>query len=253
MSDDTATPGADGAADPFGRAVRDHHRGDRTVPLYQRDGERIREHPIEAFYFEEFTAESPVGQWLDEQLEGPLLDVGAGAGRHTRYFQTCFETVAVDVSEALVETMRERGISDARIGDMFSLPAQFEPDRFASVLLWGTQLGLVKSGAGLRAFLSDLAAVTESGGTAVVDGYDPTDESTSELLGYREDPTPGQAFRVMHFEYEDVVGETLLFGLFSPDRVRAAATKTGWRVTEVRRPESTAPGHYCVALANEHG
>jgi hypothetical protein len=37
--------------DPFGRAVRDHHRGERTAPLLDRDGEATREHAIEEWYF----------------------------------------------------------------------------------------------------------------------------------------------------------------------------------------------------------
>ncbi|TKX83344.1 class I SAM-dependent methyltransferase, partial [Halorubrum sp. SS5] len=90
--------------DAFGRAIRDHHRGERTEPLRQGDGEETREHPIEAFYFTEFDPESDA--WLASRLDGPLVDLGAGAGRHALWFQKRFETVAVESSPALVETMR---------------------------------------------------------------------------------------------------------------------------------------------------
>ncbi|PHQ44412.1 hypothetical protein DJ68_18655 [Halorubrum sp. C3] len=96
-------------ADAFGRAIRDHHRGERTEPLVQGDGEETREHPIQDFYFGEFDPESDAGSWLASRLEGPLVDLGAGAGRHALWFQERFETVAVEPSPALVETMRERG------------------------------------------------------------------------------------------------------------------------------------------------
>jgi len=39
-------------ADAFARAIRDSHFDDRVGPLYQRDGETVREHPIEADYFD---------------------------------------------------------------------------------------------------------------------------------------------------------------------------------------------------------
>ncbi|OTF02417.1 SAM-dependent methyltransferase, partial [Halorubrum sp. SD612] len=119
-------------ADAFGRAIRDHRRGERAGPLLQGDGEETREHPIEEFYFDAFDPESDAGAWLASRLDGPLVDLGAGAGRHALRFQERFETVAVERGPALVEAMRERGVADAREGDMFALRESFGRDRFAS-------------------------------------------------------------------------------------------------------------------------
>lgn len=236
------------ATDPFGRAIYDHHQGDRDEPLIQRDGETRLDHPIEQFYFGEYTEDAETAGWLGRFLDGPLLDVGAGAGRHTLYFQEQFETVAIEVSENLVSVMEERGVDDARLGDMFELRAQFDRGRFGSVLAFGTQLGLTQSLAGLRTFLSDLAYVTSPDGSAVVDSYDPTREGTEELLGFREDPTPGLASRVMSFEYENEVGEILLFRLFSPDRLREATIGTPWEVTDIRYASGDSEYHYTAGL-----
>jgi hypothetical protein len=144
--------------------------------------------------------------------------------------------------------MRDRGVDDARRADMFALREAFERDRFRSVLAHGTQLGLAGSMHGLRALLGEFAAVTTADATAVVDCYDPTADGVADLLGYRADPAPGLAHRVMTFEYQDDVGETLLFRLFSPDRVRAATTGTGWDVAVVRRPSADTDYYYRAAL-----
>jgi len=245
---DDATSDDTTASDPFGRAIRDFHRGEQDEPLIQRDGEWAREHPIERFYFGDFEAAGTSGEWLADRLEGPLLDLGAGAGRHALYFQEQFETVAVEVSDHLVETMRERGVRDARRADMFALRESFDRDRFESALAIGTQIGLAGSMDGLRRFLTDLAHVTTDDAAAVLDCYDPERVDADEMLGYRADPTPGLAFRVMQFEYDGAVGETLLFRLFGPDRIREAATTTDWQVDEVRYDEEGAV-HYRVALA----
>jgi SAM-dependent methyltransferase len=231
--------------DPFGRALRDHHHGEREEPLIQRDGEETLEHPIEQFYFGEYTGQW--ADWFDTHLEGPLLDMGAGVGKHALYFQEQFETVAIEVSDDLVAVMEERGVENARKADMFSLRDRFERDRFASALAFGTQVGLAGSMDGLRSFLSDLAYVTDPGATAAIDCYNPERDETSELLGYRPDPTPGLASRVMEFEYEDAVGDILLFRLFSPDRLREAAVATEWEVTDVRYGDSSY--HYVAALS----
>ncbi|WP_340100342.1 class I SAM-dependent methyltransferase [Salinibaculum salinum] len=224
--------------DPFGRALRDHYHGECDDPLVHRDGAETAEHPIERFYFGTFPDDTQDAEWLRSWLDGPLLDVGAGAGEHALFFQTQFETVAIEPSEPLVETMRDRGVADARLADMFELLETFERDRFQSLLVHGTQLGLAGSRHGLRELLGEFASVTTTDATAVVDCYDPTAGEVSELLGYRSDPTPGLASRVLTFEYGDDVSETLLFRLFSPDRLREATTGTGWAVSDVQRPSN---------------
>jgi SAM-dependent methyltransferase len=233
--------------DPLGRAIYDHYRGEREEPLVDRDGARTREQPIERFYFGEFDPGSERGTWVRSKLDGPLLDIGAGAGRDALYFQDRFETIATDVSEFLVETMRERGVRDVREVDMFALREAFDRDRFRSVLVYGTQIGLAGSIQGLREFLGDLAFVTKPDVSAAVHGYDPEMDATGEILGYRADPTPGLAYRVYHSTYEDA-HETLLFRLFSPDRLREAAVGTGWEVAEVKYASGENPSTYLAAL-----
>ncbi|PSP95922.1 SAM-dependent methyltransferase, partial [Halobacteriales archaeon QS_4_62_28] len=152
----------------------------------------------------------------------------------------------IEVSDALVETMRDRGVEDARRGDMFELRDQFERDRFGSALAIGTQLCLAGSMDGLRAFLADLSSVTTPDASAVVHSYDPTVAETSEILGYRSDPAPGLAHRVMSFEYEGERDEILSFRLFSPDRLREATVGTDWTVADTTRPHWE--GSYRAAL-----
>ena len=231
--------------DPFGRAIRDHHHGERTHPLVDRDGGAIREHPIERFYFD--APGGPDLEWVGSWLAGPLLEVGAGAGRHALYFQERLETVAVDISPHLVEVMRDRGVADARRANMFSLRAAFDPDRFRSVFVRGTQACLADSAARLRRVLADFAAVTTADGTAVIDGFDPGHERAPELFGHRPDPEVGVARRVYHETYEGEVGETLSFRLAGPGRLRAVAEEAGWQVADVRRGDPRTP-HYQTAL-----
>ena len=235
--------------DAFGRALRDHHRDDRDEPLRQRDGEAARDHPIDAFYFDSVDPSDPSHAWIESHLSGPLVDLGAGVGRDALYFQERFETVALESSPALVEAMRERGVDDARQGDMFALRDAFERDRFRSALVNGTQVGLAGSMRGLTAFLNDLAHVTTPDATAVIDGYDPDHEATRDLLGYRHDPTPGLADRVMAFEYGSERDPILRVRLFSPDRVREAAVGTDWRVSAIRRGSDDDSPYYRAALA----
>lgn len=235
--------------DPFGRALADHAREERTAPLYQVDGETEREHPIQEFYFGPRTADTESTQFRERWLDGPLLDVGAGVGRDTLYFQAQFETVGLEVSEHLVETMRERGVERAVLGDMFALSETFSADRFASLHVYGTQVCLARSLAGLTELFVDFARVTTPDATAIVDGYDPTVQAASELLGYRAETPPGLASRTFHFRYESERGETLLFRLYSPERLREALAPTPWTVETVHQGDGDP--HYVTVLTKE--
>lgn len=217
------------AADSLGRAVLDHHRGERTEPLIDRDGPETREHAIERWYFNNHDPAA----WRDQFLKGPLLDLGAGAGRDALYYQDRFETVAIEISERLVETMRDRGVADARVGDMFNLRSLAGRDRFASVHVIGTQLGLAGSMAGVTRFFEDLAAITEAGATAVVDNYHPSRANAADVFAYRDDVKPGLGHRVYHEVYDGYIGRTLLFRVFDPDRLREAVSDTPWACIEV--------------------
>lgn len=232
-------------ADPFGRALRAEHLGEREAALVDRDGSDLREHPID-LYFRAVSRDDDL-PWAAERLSGPLLELGSGVGRHARHLQERMETVATEVSDHLVRTMRERGVTEARRADMFDLEAVDWERQFRSVFARGTQVGLAGSVAGLRAFLDDLARVTRPRATAVLDTHDPTHERAPDLFGFRSDPTPGLAYRVFHVEYGDDAGPTLLFRLFSPERFREATLETPWTVTAIRQSDARTP-HYQVAL-----
>lgn len=221
-------------ADPYGRAILDHHRGERTTPLWQLDGDDRVKHPVERFYFDERDADSEWTAWFESQFTGPHLDMGAGAGRDALYYQRRFETVAIEVSEHLVTVLDERGVADARQADMFDLQATFDANRFRSAQAFGTQTTLAFDDIQLRRFLDDLAVVTTPDGTAVLDAYDPESDAASDLLGYRGTPESGVAYRVFHFEYGDDVGDTLLFRLLSPERLGTVCRETPWTVSDVR-------------------
>lgn len=235
----------DGGPDPLGRAMADYQRGEPGTLVY-RDGERTCEGHVADYYF------APRSEWDDDTVSmlerfaahgGPLCDVGCGAGQHALWFQDRdLEVTAVDVSPNAVRAARERGVADACTMDMFDLA--FERDRFRTLYTLGTQVGLGRSLAGVGELLAEFARVTDEDGLAAVHNYDP-DILEGDLLGYRPDPREGIAHRSFHFEYEPpgseerVVGRTLQFLLFGPDRLTDAAVGTPWEVTDVEKGDRT--------------
>lgn len=218
--------------EPFAQAFHDYQFDEMNGPLLYRRGNQSKEANIEV-YFDKFEGK---GSWLASHLNGPLLDMGAGAGRHSLYFQDQYETIAIEKTETLIEVLRDRGVTDARQADMFNLPKEFGESRFKSAIALGTQACLSRSRKGLNQFLKDLAYVTTENATAVIDGYDPTHEDTKEILDYYKDPSNGLAYRLLQMEYREILGDIWLYRLFTPDRIREATTSTNWTVAEVRYP-----------------
>lgn len=223
--------------DPLGGAMLDFQRGEYEEGACRHvDGaDEMRAHVYENYF-------TPREEWYEdtrsllESLEGPVADVGCGAGQHALWFQDHgVEVVAFDVSPGAVRAARERGVEGARVLDMFAM--DFPRDRFRTALVNGTQAGLAGSLPGVRALLSDLAFVTDESGVAVVDSYDPAAIDPDEFFGYRPDPRRGLARRAFHAEYERggerEVGRSLSFVLFSPDRLRDATVGTPWDLDEV--------------------
>ncbi|WP_435320037.1 class I SAM-dependent methyltransferase [Haloarchaeobius sp. TZWSO28] len=225
------------ASDPLGTAMLDYQRGGLRGECRYVDGTETADGHTHENYF------TAVGGGDDDfsdrllALDGPLLDVGCGAGKHALFLQAHgTDVVPFDVSPGAVAAARARGVADAHVADMFDMP--YRSNRFPSLLANGTQLGLGGSIAGIRALLCEFARVTTSDATAFVDEYDPAAlDDPGEMLGYRPDPREGVAHRTFHFEYdrdgEPLVGETLHFLLVSPDRLRDACVGTPWTVAEV--------------------
>lgn len=235
-------------ADPLGRAMYDHQRGERSGELVYRDGGEAEVHDVRDTYFR------PSEDWSDDwrrrlgALEGPVLDVGCGAGTNAAWLQDRGqEVVAIDVSPNAVRAAQARGIQDVSVMDMFDL--DFPRDRFRSVLAKGTQLGLAGSLPGVQAILADLAVVTDRAGVAIVDSYDPAWLDPETFIGYRPDPRRGVARRVFHFEYRGPdggreVGRTLSFVLFGPERLEDTLVGTPWELADVWPQE----GYYRARL-----
>lgn len=247
--------------DPLGEAMLAYQRGEyHTGDLLYRDGEQVQDGHVEEYYFGDPSDPSEFTRRRFEHVEGPVLDVGCGAGRDALWFQERYETLAVDVSPGAVQAARERGVENAEVMDMFDLAVA--DGRFRTVWVTGTQASIASSLTGMSALLAEFARVTDADGRAVVDMLDPTVEGFEEAFGYRPDFRRGMARRTFHFEYRegreatdagteprpgDTVGRSLDFLLVDPERFRGAVAATGWSVADVlRRDEGLA--HYALVL-----
>jgi SAM-dependent methyltransferase len=155
---------------PLGRALLDFHRGRaHDQIIVHTDLWHDEPTPVESFY-------RPDGQALPELertalrlCRGRTLDLGAGAGRHALELQRLgLAVTAVDVSPEAVEVMRERGVVDARCGDLECVRGE----SFETVALLMHGIGLVGTLGGLATFLSRIVEHLSLDGHVIFDSAD---------------------------------------------------------------------------------
>ena len=174
---------------PLGAALLDYHRGDtRAEIVVASDLWEDEPTPVEAYY-------RPVDRELPALereaialCRGRVLDLGAGAGRHALELQASgHQVVAVDTLAEATEIMRDRGVVDARHGDLGTVTGE----RFDTVLMLMHGLGVVGDLHGLGCLFEELPGYLNPGGRLVCDSADLADvlrEESPELLGELSSP-----------------------------------------------------------------
>jgi SAM-dependent methyltransferase len=157
---------------PLGRALIDYHRGARRSHfVVHSDLWDDEPTPVEDYYR---PGHLPIPELELRALtlcRGRVLDLGAGAGRHALELQARgLDVTAIDVCPDAVAVMRDRGVRDARCGDLDTI----EGERFDTILLLMHGIGLVGTLSGLAAFLEQAQEIIADDGQIVCDSADLT-------------------------------------------------------------------------------
>ena len=164
-------------------------------------------------------------------VDGPVLDLGCGAGRHAFFLQEHgHRVVGVDNSPGAVEVCTRRGLADVRLADLRSPP---DDERWGAVLLMCGNFGLAGGWDESRELFSRLRELCRPGAVLVADSVDPTQNDDPQSVAYREAKrTPGR--------HEGEVGLRLRFGEritpfwnllnLPPSDVEPLVAGTGWEL-----------------------
>ena len=154
---------------PLGRALIDYHRGAEPSSFVVHS-DLWDDEPTAVGTTTPTTSLSLIFELRALSLcRGRVLDLGAGAGRHALELQARGHAVtAVDVSCDAVAVMRERGVRDARCGDLDTVDGEL----FDTILLLMHGIGLVGTLPGLSDFLGRTHDVLGADGRIVCDSAD---------------------------------------------------------------------------------
>jgi SAM-dependent methyltransferase len=204
----------DPSEDAFGAALIDYLEG-RDVPELGLETDEGEAGP--AMHPEWFFRSFDRWEWWDRKLlplveHGPVLDLGAGAGRASLYLhERGLPVTAVDASPGALEVCRRRGVADVRLGDVNDPPAD---QRWAGVLLLCGNLGLGGSWEGNRRLLARLAGLAAPGAVLIGDSVTPD----------------GPARVVLRIRYRNLVTPWWPQYNIPAEQIAALVDGTGWRL-----------------------
>jgi len=171
--------------DAFGAALLAHledRTNGRVLMLEINDGRSMPAMEPASFFagYEEWL------RWERELLagiEGPVLDLGCGAGRHLVHLQAQgLRVTGVDISPGSIEVCRRRGVRDVRLADLRTPP---DDERWQAVLMLCGNFGLAGSWNETRTLLTELHRVCAPGAVLVADSVDPLTATDRVSLAYR--------------------------------------------------------------------
>ena len=224
----------DSKKDPMGRAIADYHQGKETgkirvfSPMFDED-----EIPVETL-FRKYEEMPEIERKALDMTRGKALDVGAGSGCHTLVLQQKgVEVTAIDISPLSVETMKQRGVKDAKEQDFFTLKGKYD-----TILMLMNGIGIVGTMERLPDFFRHLDNLLAPGGQLLCDSSDISYVFEDEE-GFIEYPEESAYYGELSFrmQYKETVGEAFDWLYIDADTLRQKAEENGYNVEVVAEGE----------------
>ena len=221
--------------DVWGAIYRAHWSGRPARYEIERDDGRIDTFATASNYFD--VPRSEAERELLDYLDGPVLDLAAGAGSYSLYLQgKGLDVTAADLSPGAVEVCRARGCRNAVTMDLRSV--EIEPASLGSIIVMGNTLGAHQTPATLPGFLRTLRNAVRPRGRLLFTMIDPLETADESHLRYqernRERGLPPGLIR-MRITHEGVSDHWMYLWMLTDDEMRRTASETGWTLIEERR------------------
>ena len=193
--------------DPMGAAIAEYFQKGKASKLRVLSSAFDEDEIPVSTLFRSFKQMPPLEQIALKQATGKILDVGGGSGCHSLALQDMDKDVcAIDISPLAVETMKERGIKDERLVNLFD---ETFTENFDTILMLMNGSGIIGKITNLPIFFKRIKQLLRPGGSVLMDSSDLKylfeDEDGSFLIDIAGDYYGEVDFWM---EYKKVKGDT---------------------------------------------
>jgi SAM-dependent methyltransferase len=236
-------------ADLFGLALHDFIQGTCALGVLERDDGLTAPGVAHAFYVAEFDDWPRPEQEAIALARGRIIDVGCGAGRVALHLQKSGQdVVSLDSSPLAIATARFRGAANTWCASVDDLTATAHV--FDTFVLFGNNLGVFGTPAGLRWALTQWARRAPSGARILAESVSPVDGGAPAMSSdycrrnRNRGFMPGQLRA--RIRYKNMVGPWFFWLFLAPLELDRLLPGTGWRRTHLFSGAADKP--YVVVL-----
>jgi SAM-dependent methyltransferase len=219
--------------DAFGHALLAVHKGEEVNETIERD-DGFFDSMSTRGYFSDYETWSPIEQKAMQFVEGRILDIGCGAGRHSLYLQRKgFDALGIDVSPLALKVCRERGLKKLKLMSIERL--DFKPKSFDTILMMGNNFGLFGNRNKAKRLLRKFYKMTSEDALIVASSRDPYKTDNPAHLQYhrmnkRKGRMSGQV--KIRIRYEKYKGRWFDYLMVSKEEMTQILSNTGWKTRE---------------------
>lgn len=207
--------------DPLGTAILAVHLGKKVNPIRVKNRYGTDEEMDPYYLFRSFQEMPELEQRALQEVNGDVLDIGAGAGSHSLYLlKKGLNCAALEYSAKACEVMKMRGVQQVYNQNVWDHRGKYD-----SLLLMMNGIGLVGDIPGLRKFLAFADGLLNPGGSIIFDSCDVS-------YVYKHSPVPeGRYYGEIEFkmQFEEVVGPWFKWLFVDPVLMEHEAQKAGWK------------------------
>jgi SAM-dependent methyltransferase len=219
--------------------------GDTSAAFIAYNGPERKVTVPAAIFFKGFESFSEMEKRAVELCSGRVLDLGAGAGRHSLALQERGLSVcAVEVVPECAEVMRRRGVREVCCADVLD----FGGGTFDTLLGAMNGLTMVRELSRLRPFLAHLRGLVREGGQYLVDSTDLRHAASLGAPSASDAQTQAGGYfgeLPIQLEYGGLKGRRFTELYVDPETLARHAAPAGWDCEVLLRQEN---GRYLARL-----
>ena len=220
--------------DAFGQEIWAYFKGKEVSEIVERDDGYFSVSSGPKLYFSQYEDWPLIEQKAMEFVNGRVLDIGCGAGRHSLYLQEKgFDVLGIDNSPLAIKVSRLRGLKKAKA--MSIEDVDFKPNSFDTIIMMGGSFGLFGSFKKARRLLKRFHEMTSKNAVIIAETRDPYKTDNPAHLEYHEfnkkrGRMSGQARIKVKFGKH--VTEWFEWLMVSKGEMKDILKGTGWEVRE---------------------
>ena len=171
--------------DAFGQALKDYLQGNEVFEIIERDDGYIDATKSVGDYLAEFEEWPEIQQDAMGYVEGYVLDIGCGPGKHSLYLkEEGYEVLGIDVSQIVLEICKERGLDNVK--NMSISEIDEDTDTFDTILMLGNNFGLLESPEKAKDYLERFYQATSDDARVIAESRDVHDTDNEFHKQYQE-------------------------------------------------------------------